>query len=807
MKPKSKPARQAKLSASPKPVLDLNGQNGGTAMPGSEARFSQMVNVMPLLAWIARPDGHIFWYNQRWYDYLGATPKQMETLGWEKFHDPAELPKVVARWKASLKTRKAFEMTFPLRGADGVFRQFLTRVIPLKNAAGQVLQWFGTNTDVDELMRVEEALRYSEQLHRVAFDLAPTGVVYTRPDGHLIKVNENMCEITGYSPAELMQMKISDLTHPDDQLREALTLAAFLRGETPNFEIKKRYIRKDGTIRWVSVMARMVPDAAGRPLHTIAAVRDITSRKLAEDKLKISEIRYRRLFETAHDGVLLLDPATRKIIDANPFMTELLGYPHNELVGKELFEIGLLKDKAASQEMFAKLTRKHEVRYEDLPLKSQTGRSQEVEVVANLYQESDHSVIQCNIRDITDRKQAEIHSVRLAAIVESSDDAIIGMDTKGNVTDWNKGAEKIFGYSTSEMVGHSITRLIPASRADEEEKILRKIRRGISVEHFETQRQTKDGRLIDVAVMASPIRQKNGKIVGVSKVARDTTQQRQSELAQRRIAVLAASNAKLENEVNQRRTLEATLKKSEQHQIALLKQSQLMQEQLRRLSREILSAQEEERREISRELHDVIAQTLTGINVRLAALAKEATVNTKNLDRDIASTQRLVEKSVDIVHRFARELRPAVLDDLGLIPALHSFVKTFSQRTHIHIHLQAFAGVEELDIAKRTVLFRVAQEALTNVARHAKASRVELNLVKLPDGVGMRIKDNGKSFDVERTLQANAGKRLGLLGMRERVEMVGGTFRVESAPGQGTTIQVDMTFGKTRGGGRRYKNR
>ena len=165
MKPKSKPARQAKLSASPKPVLDLNGQNGGTAMPGSEARFSQMVNVMPLLAWIARPDGHIFWYNQRWYDYLGATPKQMETLGWEKFHDPAELPKVVARWKASLKTRKAFEMTFPLRGADGVFRQFLTRVIPLKNAAGQVLQWFGTNTDVDELMRVEEALRHPADRH------------------------------------------------------------------------------------------------------------------------------------------------------------------------------------------------------------------------------------------------------------------------------------------------------------------------------------------------------------------------------------------------------------------------------------------------------------------------------------------------------------------------------------------------------------------------------------------------------------------------------------------------------------------
>ena len=157
----------------------------------------------------------------------------------------------------------------------------------------------------------------------------------------------------------------------------------------------------------------------------------------------------------------------------------------------------------------------------------------------------------------------------------------------------------------------------------------------------------------------------------------------------------------------------------------MLEQSDRLQEQLRQLSRQILSAQEDERKKISRELHDVIAQTLTGINVRLAALKKEAAINTKGLDRNIARTQRLVEKSVNIVHQFARELRPAVLDDLGLIPALHSFVKLFSKRTRIHVHLKVFAGVEQLDIAKRTVLFRVAQEALTNVSRHAHASRVE----------------------------------------------------------------------------------
>ena len=267
------------------------------------------------------------------------------------------------------------------------------------------------------------------------------------------------------------------------------------------------------------------------------------------------------------------------------------------------------------------------------------------------------------------------------------------------------------------------------------------------------------------------------------------------EMLSQRTVELAASNVELQEEIATRKAVETALKKSEHHYSELLARSELLQEQLRQLSRQILSAQEEERKRISRELHDVIAQTLTGINVRLAALKKEAALNTKHLDRNIARTQRLVEKSVNIVHEFARELRPAVLDDLGLIPALHSFVKLFP-RARLYVHLKAFAGIEELEIAKRTVLFRVAQEALTNVARHARARRVEVDFQKVHGIARMEIKDDGKSFQVERTLNLKGNKRLGLLGMRERVEMVGGTFCVESASGKGTTIQVEIPFGK-----------
>ncbi|MBI3852241.1 MAG: sensor histidine kinase [Verrucomicrobia bacterium] len=268
-----------------------------------------------------------------------------------------------------------------------------------------------------------------------------------------------------------------------------------------------------------------------------------------------------------------------------------------------------------------------------------------------------------------------------------------------------------------------------------------------------------------------------------------------NDALRQRTVDLAISNQQLKEEIAQRKLAEEALKKSEQHYGVLLEQSRQMQEQLRLLSRQLLSAQEEERKRISRELHDVIAQTLTSINIRLAALKKEAALNTKGLERSIARTQRLVEHSVNIVHRFARELRPTVLDDLGLIPALHTFMKHFKEETGIHVSLSAFAAVEHVNGDKRTVLYRVAQEALNNVARHAHASRVQVEIQKLDGVLCMKIKDNGKGFPVQRVLHTKKHKRLGLLGMRERVEMVSGNFTVESVPGKGTTIRAQIPFG------------
>ncbi len=230
--------------------------------------------------------------------------------------------------------------------------------------------------------------------------------------------------------------------------------------------------------------------------------------------------------------------------------------------------------------------------------------------------------------------------------------------------------------------------------------------------------------------------------------------------------------------------------------MTLVEQAHEMQTQLRHLSRDILKAQEDERKRISRELHDEIAQTLVGINLQLQSLGGKAATDPQALNRQIVRTQKLVSDAVTTIHRFARDLRPTLLDDLGLIPALHSYMKEFTGRTKVKIHFTAVAGVEQLSNARRTVLYRVAQSALTNIAQHAKATQVETVIDRVPGAIRMEIRDNGRSFDVERVLFAKRHKRLGLIGTRERVEMVGGIFSIESVPGKGTTVRAEVPVSK-----------
>jgi len=267
-----------------------------------------------------------------------------------------------------------------------------------------------------------------------------------------------------------------------------------------------------------------------------------------------------------------------------------------------------------------------------------------------------------------------------------------------------------------------------------------------------------------------------------------------NEALRRSASALAEGNRELKREVARRKAGEEVIRQGKERYHRLLLESQAMQKKLRQLTHKIISAQEDERKEISRELHDEVVQTLVGINVQLSALSRGASTGADQLKEKIALTQRLVENSVNAVHRFARELRPAVLDDLGLIPALHAYSKNLAGRKKFKIHMTAFGGVEALGSGKRTVLFRVAQEALTNVARHSHATKVRMSITQVSNAIRLEINDNGQAFQVAKILLAKNPKRLGLVGMRERVEMVGGTLTIKSEAGEGTTVRAEIPF-------------
>ena len=258
----------------------------------------------------------------------------------------------------------------------------------------------------------------------------------------------------------------------------------------------------------------------------------------------------------------------------------------------------------------------------------------------------------------------------------------------------------------------------------------------------------------------------------------------------RRVGKLEEANQVLAVDLEESRAAEKRLRASELATVVELETARRTRDELRVLTRGLLTVQEEERKRISRELHDVVSQALTAINLRLATLDIQTTGDAEEMHRKIALTQALVEKSVATVHRFARDLRPSALNDLGLIPALAAFIKGYEAENGIKVEFKAAAGVEEQPDVIRDALFRVVQEALTNVTRHAKASRVRLLIRQTGKETVVTIADNGCGFAVLEVTVAAGACRLGLLGMKERVEMVGGVFSVKSEPGKGTVVRV-----------------
>jgi PAS domain S-box-containing protein len=398
-------------------------------------------------------------------------------------------------------------------------------------------------------------------------------------------------------------------------------------------------------------------------------VGDIAERKRVEDALKASEVRYRRLFETAKDGILILDADSGRITDSNPYLQDLLGYSHAELLGKMLWEIGPFQDIAASRAAYRKLQTKEYIRYENLPLETKGRRRRHVEFVSNVYRENGTKVIQCNIRDITERHQAEEALAKAAGELEK--------------------------------------------RVEE------------------------------------------------------------------RTAELVAANRLMKKMLDEGKRKEERIRES--------------RELLRSLLGRLQAMVEEEKMRISREIHDQLGQSLTALKLDLSLIRKRlASDGLAEQSANVHQIERTVTRIIRTVRKISTELRPGILDELGVVAAIEWIAKDFQKRTGIGCKVTV-RGVDTVsDTIRATAIFRIVQETLTNVMRHAAASHVNVTLEKKDDTLIIEVRDNGIGIREGRIF---GSKSLGLVGIRERVLLLGGETVIRGKPGEGTLLRVTLPMG------------
>jgi PAS domain S-box-containing protein len=381
------------------------------------------------------------------------------------------------------------------------------------------------------------------------------------------------------------------------------------------------------------------------------------------------------------------------------------------------------------------------------------------------------------------RQKAGRASALLAAIVDSSDDAIVSKTLDGIITSWNSGAEQLFGYTAAEAIGRHISLIIPSDRAQEEEIILERLRRGKRIEHFDTVRLRKDGTTVDVSLTISPVRDASGNIIGASKIARDVTHRRAVERSLResedRFRELAGA---LETQV-QFRTQELQRRNAE-----VVQQS----EQLRELSRRLLKTQDEERRRIARDLHDSAGQTLVVLSMNLARIARAVKRDPADLAKSVEDAQAIVQQLTQEIRTTSYLLHPPLLEESGLSSALNWFVQGLKDRSGLDVDLTFSDDLGRLRPEIELVVFRLVQEALANVHRHSASKTARITIGREAGKVHVEIEDRGKGIPPERLseiLSHSAG--VGITGMRERVREFGGELTIDSN-GNGTRVSATL---------------
>jgi PAS domain S-box-containing protein len=377
--------------------------------------------------------------------------------------------------------------------------------------------------------------------------------------------------------------------------------------------------------------------------------------------------------------------------------------------------------------------------------------------------------------------KAERAAGLLAAIIDSSDDAIISKNLDGTIMSWNSSAERLFGYTAEEALGQHITLIIPPDRRGEEATILERLRRGERIDHFETVRLKKDGTHLDISLTISPVKDAKGHVVGASKVARDITDKKQAEQAlkesEERLRVLANG---LENRVRVR------THQLEQRNAEVLQQS----EQLRELSSRLLQTQDDERRRIARDLHDSAGQVVTALGMQLASITQHAVK--PQVKKDAQESLELVRELSKEIRTVSYLLHPPLLDESGLSGAIRWFTEGLAERSDLQIELIIPKDFGRLPADVEVALFRIVQECLTNIHRHSGSKTATIQISNNAKNVSLEIQDEGKGIPAEKLTGIQTQRSgVGITGMRERVRHFKGVMNIQSNS-KGTKVSVTI---------------
>ncbi len=409
---------------------------------------------------IADSDGRFTDVNASACKMLGYTREELLAKTIVDIIPPADVPRLTATREYLLSPGTAEVAEWTQLKKDGT--PFPVEVSSKILADGR---WQAFVRDISERKRIERALQESEERFRLTFDEAPIGMGLVALDGRFVRVNRALCDIVGYSPAELKGLTFQAITHPDDLDADLVHAARFARGEIQRYQREKRYVRKDGTIVHVALNVSSLRGRDGAPLYNISQIEDITERKHAEDGLRRSESQYRGLIEHMPDGVFAYHGG--RIVFANQAFASLLGYADGAaLIDKPIGALLHPDDRrAVSQRIRALRKAGSSAPPKELRMIGSDGAIRNVETVGLEAQFGGQSSIVVIVRDLTERKRAEealrISEAKFSGIVSISADAIISIDDDQRITIFNDGAEKIFGYSRAEAVGASLELLIP----------------------------------------------------------------------------------------------------------------------------------------------------------------------------------------------------------------------------------------------------------------------------------------------------------------------------------------------------------